>query len=110
MTLKLPIPARCAAFHSMSSCANRLFMTEPKPTHTAYALRRESRAISRYIEIGNSDLRARCPHCATEVPVGPQRVYLDRLPIGGFSGDVYLSPVGEQPPNPKPERPGEDNP
>jgi hypothetical protein len=78
-------------------------MADPEHTHMAYALRRENRAISRYTEIGNSDIRVRCPHCEKEVPVGPQRVYLDRLPIGGFSGDVYLSPVGEKPPDPKPE-------
>jgi hypothetical protein len=34
-------------------------------------------------------------------------VFLDRTPIDGFSGHVYLSPVGMKPevPKPQPERP-----
>jgi hypothetical protein len=36
-------------------------------------------------------------------------VFLDRLPIGGFTGHVFLSPVGVKMPDPEPqpERPGE---
>ncbi len=37
------------------------------------------------------------------------RVFLDRLPIGGFSGGVLLSPIGTVPPlpEPPPRRPGD---
>ena len=37
------------------------------------------------------------------------RVFLDRLPIGGFSGGVLLSPIGIVPPlpEPPPRRPGD---
>lgn len=71
-----------------------------EPTHDAYALRRESRARSRYIEIGH----------ATIDKVGDvHHIFLDRLPIGGFTGHVFLSPKGVKPADPEsqPERPGE---
>jgi hypothetical protein len=37
------------------------------------------------------------------------RVFLDRLPIGGFTGGVMLSPIGTVPPvsEPPPRRPGQ---
>jgi hypothetical protein len=37
------------------------------------------------------------------------RLFLDRLPIGGFSGGVLLSPIGTVPPlpEPPPRRPGD---
>jgi hypothetical protein len=76
-------------------------MAEKPPTHDAYALRRENRQISRYIEIGSARIEKDLN--------GVHHVYLDRLPIGGFTGHVYLSPKGVKPPDPKPEpeRPGE---
>ena len=69
-----------------------------EPTHAAYALRRESRAKSRYIEVG---------HARIEKTGDVHHVFLDRLPIGGFAGHVYLSPIGVKPPDPEaePERP-----
>jgi len=70
-------------------------MTEKPSTHTAYALRRESRLRSRWIEIGH----ARIYRDGNNV----HHVYLDRLPIGGFSGHVHLSPVGVKPPEPEPQ-------
>ncbi|WP_263356147.1 hypothetical protein [Acidicapsa ligni] len=33
--------------------------------------------------------------------------FLDRTPIGGFSGYVYFAPVGTTPAEPEPERPGQ---
>ena len=50
---------------------------------------------------------------------GAVHVFLDRMPIGGFTGYVYLAPIGVKPPitEPHPERPdpmdgdpGEDHP
>jgi hypothetical protein len=72
-----------------------------KPTHTAYAFRREGRKMrfGRWLEVGTARLdRDNIAH-----------VFLDRLPIGGFTGYVYLAPVGTQPqlPEPEPQRPGE---
>ncbi len=75
-------------------------MTEKAPTHIAHALRKESRQRSRYIEIG---------HARIEKDGEIHHVFLDRLPVGGFTGHVFLSPVGVQlpEPEPQPERPGE---
>jgi hypothetical protein len=72
------------------------------PTHSAYALRRESRHRSRFIEIGHASIKG--------TPNGVHHVFLDRLPIGGFTGHITLSPVGVKPPDPEPhpDRPADD--
>lgn len=36
-------------------------------------------------------------------------VFLDRLPVGGFNGHLYLSPQGVEPPPPEPDRSGPAN-
>jgi hypothetical protein len=66
-------------------------------THDAYALRRESRLRSRWIEVGHAsvDTSSATVH----------HVFLDRVPIGGFTGHIYLSPKGVKPPDPEPHRP-----
>ena len=40
---------------------------------------------------------------------GTINLYLDRLPVGGFSGKVHLARLGDIPaiPEPKPQRPGQ---
>ena len=75
-------------------------MVEQSPTHIAHALRKESRSRSRYIEIG---------HARIEKDGDIHHVFLDRLPIGGFTGHVFLSPIGVKLPEPQPERPGGDD-
>jgi hypothetical protein len=37
-------------------------------------------------------------------------VFLDRLPIGGFTGHIYIAPANLRPPDPQPEpgRPGDE--
>ena len=72
------------------------------PTHNAYALRRESRHRSRYIEIGHASIKG--------TPDGVHHIFLDRLPIGGFTGHITLSPIGVKlpDPEPQPERPADD--
>lgn len=67
-------------------------------THMAYAFKREGRKFGRWLEVGSARAEAG----------GMIRVFLDRLPIGGFTGGVLLSPVGVEPPLPEPEprRPG----
>jgi hypothetical protein len=77
-------------------------MADKPPTHAAYALRRESRVRSRWIKIGDAHME--------NTPEGVHHVFLDRLPIGGFTGHIYLSPVGVKPtdPEPQPERPTDD--
>ena len=49
----------------------------------------------RYIEIGAGCIEDN----------GAIRVYLDRLPIGGFNGFLHLLPEGMPPPDVKPQRP-----
>jgi hypothetical protein len=69
------------------------------PTHTAFAFKREGRKFGRWLEIGT----------ARAEDDGVIRVFLDRLPLGGFTGGVLLSPIGIVPalPEPPPRRPGE---
>jgi hypothetical protein len=69
------------------------------PTHTAWAFKREGRKFGRWLEI--------CVARADDD--GQIRVFLDRLPIGGFTGGVLLSPLGKMPavPEPPPRRPGD---
>jgi hypothetical protein len=69
------------------------------PTHTAYAFRREGKKHGRWLEIGTARAES----------AGLIRVFLDRLPIGGFTGGVMLSPIGQTPvlPEPEPTRPGD---
>lgn len=86
-------------------------MTENAPTHGAFALRRETRSRSRWIEIGHATIEnGRCAKCGEEVKdAGVHEVLLDRLPTGGFTGRVTLSPIGVKLPDPesKPARPEE---
>lgn len=76
-------------------------VTQSPPTHIAYTLKREDRAAFRWLEIGT----ARVVNDGT----AGHHVYIDRLPVGGFSGHVYLSPLGVMPPDPdlQPQRPGQ---
>jgi hypothetical protein len=69
------------------------------PTHTAFAFKREGRKFGRWLEIG----------VARAEDDGAIKVFLDRLPIGGFTGGVLLSPIGKVPavPEPPPRRPGD---
>jgi hypothetical protein len=75
-------------------------MAEKKPpTHTAFTLKRESRAVAgEWLEIGGAVLERGAGDT--------HHVYLDRLPIGGFSGHVVLTPVGTKPEEPGAQRPG----
>lgn len=77
-------------------------MTDNKPrTHYAYVERREGREVSRLIEIGTARIE--------KDGAGGHDVYLDRLPIGGFSGHIHLLPIGVKPSDPQSQakRPGQ---
>ena len=69
------------------------------PTHTAFAFKREGRKFGRWLEIG----------VARTEEHGMIKVFLDRLPNGGFTGGVLLAPLGVEPPMPElpPRRPGQ---
>jgi hypothetical protein len=78
-------------------------MAEKKPpTHTAYALKRETRTAFRWLEIG----MARIENDGS----GNHDIYVDRLPVGGFNGHIHLSPIGVKPEVPtqtQPARPSD---
>lgn len=86
---------------------------EKTRTHNAYAFKRETRISGKWLDIGNARLEidtARLPDHLR--PLVPQlmpfirgHVFLDRTPIGGFSGHVLVTPIGEQPPVPRPQVP-----
>jgi hypothetical protein len=59
-----------------------------RPTHIAYTLRREGRAAVRWLEIGTADVAGDAS--------ASHDVFIDRLPTGGFSGHIRLSPIGEK--------------
>ena len=65
-------------------------------THTAFAVKRDMKRHGRWLEIGKARFEKD----------GGAHVFLDRLPVGGFTGYVYLAPFGAQPPAlEEPQRP-----
>jgi hypothetical protein len=69
----------------------------PKPrTHTAYTPQRVGKKLGRWLEVGSGRIDA-----------DGVDLFIDRLPVGGFTGFVRLVPNGVSPPDPKPQRPGE---
>jgi hypothetical protein len=81
-------------------------MTEiptPRFTHTAFIFKREGKKPTqgRWLECG----------VGRAEPDGNINVYLDRLPVGGFSGKVHMVKIGEEPfaPEPAPQRPADED-
>ena len=75
-------------------------------THSASAYKREGPRLKfgRWVECGNARIeQQRCPNCGARAAESKGHVFLDRLPIGGFSGYVLLSPLGSKPPLPTPQ-------
>jgi len=70
-------------------------MADPKArTHTAYTMQRIGKKLGRWLEVGSGRIDQDGVH-----------VFIDRLPVGGFTGYVRLTPQGEPPPVPQPQRP-----
>ncbi len=65
-------------------------------THTAFTMQRVGKRLGRWLEVGSG----RIDHDGVDV-------FLDRLPVGGFTGHVRLTTTGKPPPlpEPKPQRP-----
>jgi hypothetical protein len=63
-------------------------------THTAFTMQRMGKKLGRWLEIGSGRIDPEGVH-----------VFLDRLPVGGFTGYVRLTPNDEPPPLPEPQRP-----
>ena len=71
------------------------------PTHNAFAMKRLSKTRFKWLDIGKG----------RQDSDGTFHGFIDRLPVGGFSGYVYFAPIGKEPPAPEPQRPddtGED--
>lgn len=71
------------------------------PTHNAIAMKRLSKTRFISLEIGKG----------RQDSDGVFHAFIDRLPVGGFTGYVYFAPTGKEPPAPEPQRPddtGED--
>lgn len=75
--------------------------TKKLNTHTAYSFKRLGKKHGRMLECGTGRIDAE----RNQV-----HVFLDRTPIGGWTGYVMLSPHGvkPEPPPVQPQRPGED--
>jgi len=74
-------------------------MTDPKaPTHIPYGRIQFGRRFGPWLEIGVGRLDSN----------GVFHAMPNRAPTGGaFSGYTYYAPIGAQPPQSEPERPGE---
>lgn len=65
------------------------------PTHTAFALKRLGKSRAMWLEIGKGRIDEN----------GVFHGFIDRTPIGGFTGYVYFAPIGTAPPEAEPQRP-----
>jgi hypothetical protein len=61
-----------------------------RATYTAFALQHGTR---RWLQVGTARPEAG----------GMFRILLDRLPVGGFAGQILLTPKGETPPGAEPD-------
>ncbi len=71
----------------------RTLMPKPPATHTAYVLKRETRTSGRWLEIGVANIES-------DGKNGVHHIYIDRLPVGGFGGNILLQPTGTKPADP----------
>src|SRR5207249_2996471 len=70
---------------------------KPPLPHTAYAFKREGRRTGRWLECGSA-----------RIEIGGadgHHIYLDRTPIGGFTGHIWLLPIGVKPDDPSLQQP-----
>jgi len=74
-------------------------------THSAFAFQRIGRRYGVYREVGVARVPA-CPHCG-EAYNGPVKVFLNRVPIGGFSGGLLIETNGKAPPQIPPDHSAE---
>jgi hypothetical protein len=74
-------------------------------SHTAFAFQRIGKKFGTYREVGVARVPP-CPHCGA-VSNEKVKVFLNRLPLGGFAGGLLLEPTGKPPPQIKPDFPGQ---
>lgn len=70
------------------------------PARTAYVFKQEGKRPrqGRWLECGIGRLETD----------GSINIYLDRVPVRGFSGIVHCPPVDGEPPETEPQRPGDE--
>jgi len=73
-------------------------ITNKPHTHTASTMQRVGKKFGRWLEVGSGYI--------DEDNIA--HAFLDRLPVGGFTGYVRLTPKGKPLPEPTPQRPDED--
>ena len=74
-------------------------------THTAFAFQRIGKKWGVYREVGVARLPP-CPHCGAAYGA-KARAFLNRLPIGGFSGGLLFDAAGTPPPQIAQDHPGQ---
>jgi hypothetical protein len=74
-------------------------------THTAYAYQRVGKRWGIYREVGVARVPP-CPHCGAAYDA-KMKVFLNRLPVGGFSGGLLIEAAGTAPPKIAPDHPGQ---
>jgi hypothetical protein len=68
-------------------------------THVAFGFRREGKKSGRLVEIGTGHFDADRTHA---------HLYLDRTPLNGFTGYIFLMPKGEKLPATPPPQESDD--
>jgi hypothetical protein len=73
---------------------------DKSPTHVALVKKHygNKKKLFTWLEIGKGRLNSN----------GSFDGLLDRMPIGGFTGYIHFARIGQQPPEPEPERPDAD--
>jgi hypothetical protein len=85
--------------------ARRTSNSEAVFSHKTWAFRRISKNFGVYVDCGVARLPA-CPHCGGRL-AGDAKVYLDRLPVGGFAGGLLMRVNNQGPPQLAREYPGQ---
>jgi hypothetical protein len=77
----------------------------PPFTHTAFAFQRIGKKWGIYREVGTARLPP-CPHCGASY-TAKIKAFLNRLPVGGFSGGLLFEAAGTPPPQITRDHPGQ---
>lgn len=70
-------------------------MADENPTHTAFVKKYYTKKLFVWLEVGKG----------RQDKNGNFHGMSDRLPVGGWNGYTCFVPIGQQPPEPEPQRP-----
>jgi hypothetical protein len=91
-------------FTAIQGSAKRPELGEPF-THAVFAFQRIGKRWGVYRDVGVARLPP-CPHCGAAYDA-KMKAFLNRLPIGGFSGGLLIEATGTAPPQIAPDHPGQ---